>query len=289
MGRKTLMRACLPKSPWGDRVYARYMFHRRLGRAPEFPPVKFNDHLFDWKTSNACYDLNLLLSFVTDKEYAKLYIAALLGTEYVIPTYQVLRSKGELRGFVPDRVPCVLKPTNSSGPVIICTDASSSLDRANLLKWFDIDYYRLKREPNYRHLRPKVMVEEFFSADGLAVPDDYKIFCVRGIPKFVQVDSGRMSRHTRNLYDVSWNRISANYVYPGRDQDDPKPVLLDEMLEAASVLSAAFPFVRVDFYATATEVRVGELTFFPESASGKLDPEEAEYLLGAHFNDATVP
>ena len=120
------------------------------------------------------------------------------------------------------------------------------------------------------------------------IPDDFKVFCVRGVPKFVQVDSGRLSRHTRNLYDVAWNRISATYVYPNREQDDPRPTLLDVMLKAATVLSAAFPFVCVDFYATETDVRVGELTFFPESASGKLEPEEAEYLLGAYFKESSV-
>ena len=288
MGRKTLLRACLPMSPWGDRIYARYVFERRLGRAPEFPPIRFNDHLFAWKTSDTCYDMSLLLSFVTDKEYAKLYITGMLGKEYVTQTYQVLRNKDELQDFAPDRFPCVLKPTNSSGPIIVCPDASTSLDRAKLAKWFDIDYYRLKREPNYRQLQPKIIIEEFFSKDGRTVPDDYKVFCVRGVPKLVQVDSGRLSRHTRNLYDVSWNRISASYVYPNREQDDPKPILLDKMLNAAGVLSAAFPFVRVDFYATETDVRVGELTFFPESASGKLKPEDAEYHLGAYFNDGAV-
>ena len=50
-------------------------------------------------------------------------------------------------------------------------------------------------------------------------------------------------------------------------------------------LSADFDFVRVDFYATPTEIRVGELTFFPESASGKLEPPEAEFTLGAYFSD----
>ena len=152
-----------------------------------------------------------------------------------------------------------------------------------MAKWFDIDLYRLKREPNYRHLTPKIIVEELFSEDGRTIPNDYKIFCVRGIPKFVQVDADRFSDHTRNLYDLSWNRIPAIYEYPNREQDDPKPALLNEMLDAAGKLSAVFPFVRVDFYATETEIRVGEMTFFPESASGKLEPEEAENTLGIYL------
>ena len=278
------MRRYLPKNLWGDRVYGRYDFRRRLGRDPEYPPVKFNDHLFAWKTSGACYDP--LIQFVTDKEYAKLYIAATVGEKYVIETYRILRGKNELQELSLDRFPCILKPTHSSGQILVCPDASALLDREGMEKWFDIDYYGSKREPNYCHLTPKIIVEEFFSEDGRTIPNDYKIFCILGVPKFIQVDGDRHSGHTRNLYNLSWSRIPATYVYPNREQDDPRPALLDEMIDAARKLSAAFPFVRVDFYATETKIRVGELTFFPEGASGKLEPEEAEYTLGAYFNDS---
>lgn len=278
------MRRYLPKNLWGDRVYARRTFRKRLGRDPEFPPVRFNDHLFAWRTSAACYDP--LIQFVTDKEYAKLYIAATVGREYVIETYRMLRGKDELNGLRLERFPCILKPTHSSGQVLVCLDDSTPWDRVGLMKWFDFDLYKSKREPNYRSLVPKIIVEEFFSEDGRTIPDDYKVFCIRGVPKFVQVDGDRHSGHTRNLYDLSWKRIPAAYVYPNRERDDPKPALLDEMLNAARKLSAAFPFVRVDFYATESEIRVGELTFFPEGASGKLEPEEAEYTLGAFFSNS---
>ena len=99
----------------------------------------------------------------------------------------------------------------------------------------------------------------------------------------IQVDSGRFSQHTRNLYDTSWNRLPVTYVYPNRTKDDLKPALLGEMLHVAQELSAPFPFVRVDMYSTESEMRVGELTFFPESASGLLRPAEAEFTLGEHF------
>ena len=122
-----ILRRLLPKTLWGDRVYGRYNFRRRLGRSPESPPVRFNDHLFAFKTSGAGYDP--LIQFVTDKEYAKLYISSVLGEEYVTETYRILRDKGELKTYRPDGFPCVLKPTHSSGQVMICTDATVDLDR----------------------------------------------------------------------------------------------------------------------------------------------------------------
>ena len=46
-------------------------------------------------------------------------------------------------------------------------------------------------------------------------------------------------------------------LYPGREQDEEEPELLDHMLNLARILSAPFPFVRVDMYATETEIRIG--------------------------------
>ena len=284
MSRKSLMRRFLPKNLWGDRIFGRYIFRRRLGRDPEIPPVKFNDHLFAWKTSGACYDP--LIQFITDKEHAKFYVAATVGEEYITETYRILRSTEELKQFSLDRFPCILKPTHSSGQALFCLDSSALLDREELCKWFDIDYYSASREQNYRYLNPKIIVEEFFSEDGRTIPNDYKIFCIHGIPKFIQVDSDRFLGHKRNLYSTDWDRIRATLLYPSKEEDDPKPVLLNDMLSIAKKLSAAFPFVRVDLYATATAIKVGELTFVPGSAGEPLNPPEAEFTLGAYFSDS---
>ncbi len=280
---ETLLRQILPTTLWGDRLFALYRFRKRLGRFPRRRPVRFNDHLFALKTSGLGYDP--LIQFVTDKEYAKQYISSVLGSGYAIETYRILRHPEDLETYVPDRFPCVIKPTHSSGQAAICMDPSDFPDRGELRQWFGIRYYRLSQEHNYRHLVPKIIVEAFFSEDGRTVPDDYKIFCVRGVPKLIQVDSDRFAGHTRNLYDISWARIPATLLYPGRDADDPRPALLDDMLRVARRLSAPFPFVRVDLYATEREIRVGELTFVPGSAGEPLNPPEAEFALGGFFRD----
>ena len=186
--REKWRRRLLPKTPWGDRIFARHRFYRRLGRSPENSPVRFNDHLFALKAGGMGYDP--LIQYVTDKEYAKQYVSSVVGSNYTTETYRILRNKEELKTYVPDRFPCILKPTHSSGQAVICADQSGSLDREKLGRWLYINYYYLSREQNYRHLVPKIIVEEFFSKDGQTVPDDYKIFCFRGVPKLIQVDSG---------------------------------------------------------------------------------------------------
>ena len=119
------------------------------------------------------------------------------------------------------------------------------------------------------------------------MPKDYKIFCFYGMPKFIQVDSGRFSKFTRNFYDLCWNRISMKIKYPTGEQEDEEPALLEEMLAIARKLSAPFSFVRVDLYATATEIRIGELTFTPGGIVQALRPDEAEFTVGSYLSDNT--
>ena len=89
------------------------------------------------------------------------------------------------------------------------------------------------------------------------MPKDYKLFCFHGVPKMIQVDAERFHRHTRNFYDVRWNRLPVTYLYP-RGPEDEEPPLLEEMLGVASQLASKFSFVRVDLYANRRACLRGE-------------------------------
>ena len=221
--------------------------------------------------------------FVTDKEFAKQYIENAVGPGYAPETYRVLRSADEIRAFIPDRTPCVLKPTHLSGPVLFHTDPDKDIDRDLLCEWLKKERYSSTREANYRYLRPKVIVEEFLSEDGLTAPKDYKLFCFHGVPKMIQVDSDRFGEHTRNFYDIGWRRLPMTFRYPD-GVDDEEPVQLQEMLHVAAQLSSQFSFVRVDLYASRTRVCVGELTFCPEGANAPVLPEAADIELAKLFD-----
>ncbi len=271
----------LPLNAWGDREHARRRFLRRQGRRPG--GERFTDRLYEIKTDGSLLDPSR--QFCTDKEYAKQYVEMTLGPGYVPKTYRVLRSAAEVMDFVPDRVPCVVKPTHLSGSVIFHTDPDRPPDRDLLLKWLDTHYYgkRQSREGNYRHLRPKIIVEEFLSEDGVTVPKDYKLFCFHGVPKLVQVDCGRFQEHRRNLYDDQWARLPVTYAHPNGGVDQ-RPAKLAEMLTIAAQLAAGFSFVRVDLYVASQGVRVGELTFCPGGANEVLAPAAADIALGKLFD-----
>jgi hypothetical protein len=86
------------------------------------------------------------------------------------------------------------------------------------------------------------------SEPGRAVPRDYKIFCFRGVPAFIQVDTDRFVGHKRNLYSPRWRELDCAVRSPRSRTPTPRPEKLDEMLAIASQLAADFSFIRVDFF-----------------------------------------
>ena len=68
-------------------------------------------------------------NFVSDKEYVKTYIRWVVGEKYALITYQILKTMDEVERFVPDRLPCVVKPTHLSGHVRIHTESDSLPDK----------------------------------------------------------------------------------------------------------------------------------------------------------------
>ena len=286
--RRQILRYVLPKNRWGDAVYARVVYRLRQGYFPKTKnPQTFNEHLVKMKVDGSLLDPPR--QFVSDKEYVKTYIRWVVGEKYALITYQILKTMDEVERFVPDRLPCVVKPTHLSGHVRIHTESDSLPDKEAMKKWLTHTHYKLTRESNYRHLTPKIIVEEFFSKDGRYPPPDYKIFCFHGVPKLIQVDSNRFTDHTRNLYDVSWNRLPVRLLYPPSPDGDARPPELEEMLGVASRLSRPFSFIRVDMYAIGGQIRVGELTNCPGSAGEKISPPSAAIALGKLFEPGDPP
>ena len=273
----------LPCNAWGDREFGRRRFVRSHGRQPEpHNPERLSDYLYRIKTDGSLLDP--LCQFVTDKEFAKLYIESVVGSSYLPETYRILRNAHDIEAFVPNRVPCVVKPTHLSGAALFHTHPNDIIDRSLLREWLSESYYRRTREANYRYLRPKIIVEEFLSEDGFSVPKDYKLFCFHGVPKLIQVVGGRLEGLTRNLYDTNWHRIPIHWHYPPAEEEDGRPESLEEMLEIASQLSSRFSFVRVDLYAISTNVRVGELTFCLGAANEVMLPPAADIELAKLFD-----
>ncbi|WP_108879838.1 ATP-grasp fold amidoligase family protein [Anderseniella sp. Alg231-50] len=274
-----------PFTDRGDTVWSYAAFRQIHGRWPRLRSVPgFNDGLLRVKLHERD---NQLRHRVTDKEFAKTYFAERLGETYVVPTIGVIHDENELHDWpFPDQ--CMIKPTDASGPYMPRHNGEP-LDHKVLMSFFHQNHYRWTREKFYKHLQPKIIVEEFIDFNGSGLPPDLKLFCFFGKVKIIQWDrrdgpDGLVKR----WYTPDWKPL--NFVIRGPLMPVVKrPVNLSDLITAAEILAADFSSVRVDLYSDGSRILIGELTHVDGNATGPFFPDpSAELKLGRLFTDPGV-
>jgi hypothetical protein len=279
---RALMRR-IPENRMGDRLYSCIAFFKAHKRLPT-QAMRYNDVLYRIKTGAEMLDP--LRAFVSDKEFVKLYVKAMVGDHYNVPTLDVIRRVEDVETYdFPHS--CCIKPTHLSGRVVFRTNGEP-VAREKIRSWFSMNHYRLNREVNYKHLEPKAIVEPLIF--GSTNVEDYKIFCVNGAPRLVQVDLDRHIAHKRKYFDPEWNDLNFSIKYPHADRAAPRPGNLAEMLRVAAALSRNFWFVRIDLYSDGKQLLVGEITHCADNADGGFSPKAAEVAVSDYlFRDASPP
>lgn len=262
--------ALLPRNRLGDRAVAFINFVVRHKRLPSKRPL-FNDALYRIKVSDEILDP--LRVFVSDKEFVKLYVRAVVGEDYNVPTIALLLSPDEAEAYdYPHQ--CCIKPTHASGQTIFRT-AGEPVDRERIRSWFGVNHYDKAREANYRKLKPKVIVEPLLFQSGETL--DYRFFCVNGKVKFITVDvDWTTPQRSRQLFDAAWNRQAYSLGYLPGDAVQERPGNFAEMTAVAEKLAAGFDFIRIDLYSDGDTCLVGEITNCHASANGRFVPPSAE-------------
>lgn len=258
-------------------------FYNSHGRFPNKSLRKssFNDFLYYRKKQ--LWDVDL--SNYTDKIKLKEYVKKTIGPKYCTDIQGIFNSAEDI---VSHKLiyPCVLKSNHASGQVIFLNSPSDITD--NILQqanaWLKVDYFKLSSEPSYKNIKPKLFVEPMLN---LGFITDYKFFCFSGHIQAIQVDIDRFSNHKRNLYDIHWNKLNIKYNYTNYNNFIPKPHNFSEMCRIASILSKKFIFVRVDLFISKDNIYVGELTFFPENATGKITPNSASKWLLTNLRESS--
>lgn len=266
-----LLLRCIPQNRLGDHFVAFITFVRAHRRLPTHK-LLFNDVLYKIKTGNELIDP--LRVFVSDKEFVKLYVKAVAGDQFNVPTIKILRTIEEVKNY---QFPsdCCIKPTHLSGKVIL-RKQSSAIDFVEIDTWLNSTFYHATREANYKTLKHKIIVEPLiFNGNDLC---DYKIFCYNGKPKLIQVDIDRHIDHTEKFFDLEWNEMPFSIIVLRSSRQIERPKNLDKMLAVASLLSSNFNFVRIDLYSNGEECLVGEITNCPTNATGFFIPASGEMI-----------
>ena len=264
-----------------DRLYLKIKY--RLGMKKKLNlenPQTFNEKL-QWLK---LYDRNPEYTKMVDKYEVRKYIAEKIGEEYLIPLLGVWDNPDDI-DF--DKLPnqFVLKCTHNSGlGMCICKD-KSKLDitkvKKELKKGLKQKYHLHGREWPYKNVKPRIIAEKFMVDESGIELKDYKIFCFNGTPEYVEVDFNRFVEHRLNPYDFNWEPL--NFCDSSKNDysaDIKKPEKLNEMRKIAEILSAGFPYLRVDFYSIYSQIYIGELTLFPGSGYIQFEPASTDLKYG---------
>lgn len=221
-----------------------------------------------------------------DKLLVRDYIKKTIGEDYLIPLLGAYDSADEI-DFETLPLRFVIKLNTGSGYNIIVKN-KEIINRneicKKITKWLREDYSKMKKEPQYKNVVKKILVEKYME-DSNKLLLDYKFFCFEGKAEFLKVDYDRYVDHRVNFYDKEWNLLNireGNFQNYTERQEEPKN--FEKMVEIAEKLSKRFDFVRVDLYNLDGKIYFGELTFTPAAGINPFKPLEKDIEIASKIN-----
>lgn len=267
-----------------DKVYLKILFRLRTGQKLNLnSPTTFNQKLQWLKLYNRREEYTSL----ADKFLVRDFIKAQIGDEYLIPLLGVYDRFEDIDfSSLPNRF--VIKCNHDSGGVVVVRD-KTKLDleqtRQFINKCMNRNFYYASREPQYKNIKRKIIVEEYLeNPSGDLI--DYKFVTINGKVEWIFVCTDRFKGGQRNSsvkftnFDAKWNKLPFAYIYPVDPNPIPPPHNLEKMVLLAEKLGKGIPQIRVDFYEVDDKIYFGELTFFTEGGMGKFTPEDWDAKLG---------
>ena len=254
-----------------QRARIRRQFHKALGYHGNFEnPRTYQDKVQFRKI----YGNHDFYGLVADKYRVRDYVAARVGSQYLIPLLGVHdRLRAEDFAALPERF--IIKANHGCKWHQIVRDRSS-LDVAATVRRFNrylgATYGRNSGERHYSFIPPKIVIEELLEGNTGGCPWDYSFFAYNGPAGFeynyaICSPDGRGASFSRQG-ELHESRIPMDELAPHL-----APANFDEMVEVTRALSADFDFVRVDLYSVGQKVYFGELTCTPHQGYGAIkDP-----------------
>jgi hypothetical protein len=269
-----LLRACIP-----DRVVLARRYRRVFGRRLNLrDPQTFNEKIY-WLM---LYYRPPLATMVADKYAVRDYVAERAGPHILKELYGVWDRPAEIDfDALPDAF--ALKVNWGWRANILCSrkaDLDENAARAKLAEWMRRSHYWVNREWAYKNIRPRILCERLLIDPTGSTPTEYSFFCFDGQPRFVRAQRDRFTVMTTDTYDLQW-QIPPFYINrPNAGRIVSPPSNFDEMVSCARLLSAGWPFVRVDLYDVDGRTIFSELTLYPGGGTNRFIPPEYDRYWG---------
>ena len=260
-----------------DKMHISILYRKVMGRYPNLKnPSTYNEKV-NWMK---LYDRNPLYVRMADKYEAKKWAASIIGEEHIIPTLGVW-DRFEDIDF--DSLPqqFVLKCTHDTGSIIICKDKASfdkNSAKKQLNKALKHNHFWHAREWVYKHIKPRIIAEQYVEDKNDGELRDYKFYCLSGEPYSMLLATGRQDKEKGlcfDYFDMEFNHLNlVNHWHPNASTIPHKPDHFEDMKKFAKQLSVGIPQVRADFYEVNGKVLFGEMTFYDMGGCLKIHPDQ---------------
>lgn len=264
-----------------DRVYIQLYYFAKFRRFCDLQDPSTYSEKLQWLKLNYRVPEHAKL---VDKYAVKGIVEDRVGADHVIPTLAIYDDVNDI-SF--DALPnsFVLKCTHDSEGVIFVNDkysANTEKIKDELRRALSQNFFFIGREPHYRDIQPRVIVEPLLEDKEHGQLLDYKFLCFDGKVKAMFIASDRGSGKPKfDYFDVDFSPLNMRQSYPTSRHKPTKPKQYETMVAIAQELAKGHPHVRVDLYEVNGQVYFGELTFFHFSGFAPFEPADYDKEWGS--------
>ena len=134
-------------------------------------------------------------------------------------------------------------------------------------------------------MKPRIIAESLLQDKNHLVPEDYKVYCFNGKPKYIVIFHNRFDdskQLSESVYNLKWEKqnISLDEPFEISKEEVEKPKCLDEMIDISYKLCSGYPLLRLDYYIINNKIYFGEITFHTASGLQPMIPKELDQQLG---------
>lgn len=269
------------------RLNTMVLYHRKFHKWPNLTsPSTFNEKMLKLKLEN--YNHNPLVKQCADKYAVRRYVDGKGLGDILVPLISVYDDPNQIEW---NKLPrqFVIKWNFGCHMNIVCKDKcllDKSLAKKKLRWWKGMKTFLINSELQYKvnDKDKKIIVEQFLDNGKGDSPEDFKVYCYNGVPRYFLVCCNRQEdgRADYFYFDTNWKFMPFDIKNQNLSdgQSIKKPDNLNLMLSYSKTLSEGFPFVRVGFYIVGNKIYFGELTFTPCGCMDQAITDEANIILG---------
>ncbi|MGX9966945.1 ATP-grasp fold amidoligase family protein [Roseomonas sp. F4] len=246
-----------------------------------FRPRRFTEKM-QWRK---LFDLDPRHVILSDRLAVREFIAERVGAESLVP----LLWSGASPGALPIETltpPYAVKSSHGPGHCLIVPRggvADAAAIRAQATAWLDDRHGSLVTEPAYLGIPRRLLVERLLELPAGGAPPEHKVFVFGGRATVILTVTANqpparraLAFHTPDWRPLHW-KVEGEAV---RRAPLPRPARLAEILALSERLADGFDHMRVDLHDGPDRLRVGALTAYSWSGIMRMDPDEADLILG---------